>query len=843
MLQAQNDLMPEFNLFNTSILVFKFSKYLSGLFLFFPLLLYPEIKPRQYIANLLTSELKIDGIPDDIAWKSASLADSFIQLEPTEGGKISQKTEVRVLYDNTAVYLMAIMHDTHADSILHELGNRDEGYQLNSDAFRFGIDPYNKRQNGYIFEVSASGVQSESFDDDITFDAVWQSAVILSDSGWSVEIKIPYSALRFPSTPEQHWGVQFARLIRRNREYDQWTLTPKNVQNRKLFWGTMEGIRNINPPLRLSLTPYLSFFALRSPVESNSTNSDYENSYSYNGGADIKYGIDERFTLDMTLLPDFSQVQSDNKVKNLSAFETIYDEQRPFFKEGTALFSKGNLLYTRRIGQTPSLYYDVPDMLSEGEVIEKNPDKAKLLNATKLSGRTDGGLGIGLLNAVTTNTYAEIKGTNGNRRKILTEPLSNYNLFIFDQQLKNNCNLLLLNTNVMRNGKARDANVTTIEGRFENKKHQYQLNANYSMSQIHHWEGDDNGITKKENTKGEFFSLEADKIIGNSYYGGSYRIATKNYDKNDLGFNFTNDYTKISAYYKYNKFNPFWKYFKKGSITVYSNRDGQLSKKNQLNNFEVGTSFFLLFQNNWSINVDWGIQPFNGRDYYEPRIENKFYKTQKGHYGSINVSTNYNRRIAFDFGSRYYRFSSQNNSSLGYYLIPKFRLSDHFSVSLRNSFDIYTNDHGFAYTSDENDSSFFGRRDIMTVENSITSRYIFKNDMSLSLSARHYWSNGTYNRFFLLNQSGELFPVSVNNNNDFDFNSNYLTIDLVYNWQFAPGSSFIITYKNAINSESNRNHTSYITNLSKTFSDPQTNSISLKFLYYIDYQYFIKKIS
>ena len=167
--------MHELNLFKSSIKVYTFSKYLFVLFLFLPLLIFSEIKPKQYTANVLTSELKIDGVPDDIAWKSASLADSFIQLEPTEGGHISQKTEVRVLYDNTAVYLMAIMHDTHADSILHELGNRDEGYKLNSDAFRFGIDPYNKRQNGYIFEVSASGVQTESFDDDITFDAVRQN--------------------------------------------------------------------------------------------------------------------------------------------------------------------------------------------------------------------------------------------------------------------------------------------------------------------------------------------------------------------------------------------------------------------------------------------------------------------------------------------------------------------------------------------------------------------------------------------------------------------------------------------------------------------------------------------
>ena len=473
------------------------SKSLIGLFFILPILVYSEVLPKRYSTKLLSSELKIDGLPDDPAWKSAAIADKFVQLEPTEGASITQITEVRVLYDNTAIYILAEMHDTHADSILHELGNRDEGSNLNSDAFRFGIDPYNKRQDGYVFEVSASGVQTEYYDDDVTFDAVWQSAVSISDSGWTVEIKLPYSAIRFPAAAEQEWGVQFARLIRRNREYDQWTLTPKNIQNRKLYWGTMDGISNIHPPLRLSLTPYFSTYGERAPEVSDNGNTIYKNSYSYSGGADIKYGIDERFTLDMTLLPDFSQVQSDNKVKNLSAFETIYEEKRPFFNEGTALLSKGNLLYTRRIGKTPSKYYDVPNLLDEGETIEKNPDKAKLLNATKLSGRTDGGLGIGLLNAITDNTYAVVRDSHGNKRKILTEPFTNSNLFIFDQQFKNNCNIFLVNTNVIRQGKGRDANVTTASGTFENKKHLYKIRSSYSESHVFKWS--ETEVSKKEN--------------------------------------------------------------------------------------------------------------------------------------------------------------------------------------------------------------------------------------------------------------------------------------------------------------------------------------------------------
>ena len=166
-------------------------------------------------------------------------------------------------------------------------------------------------------------------------------------------------------------------------------------------------------------------------------------------------------------------------------------------KEGTSLFSKGNLLYTRRIGHTPILFYDASGELKDGEVLTENPDKAKLINATKLSGRTDKGLGIGLLNAITENTYAEITDSIGNKRKFLTDPITNYNLFIFDQQFKNNCSIFLVNTNVMRDGRWRDANVTTAQGRFEDKNHLFRLSGAYSTSYVFEWNDSESGNTEK----------------------------------------------------------------------------------------------------------------------------------------------------------------------------------------------------------------------------------------------------------------------------------------------------------------------------------------------------------
>ena len=794
-----------------------------------------EIVPKTYEAKAAISEIKIDGEENDPAWAMATIAGDFTQLEPIEGAPITQRTDVKVVYDNTAIYVFAVMHDTHPDSILHELGNRDEGLNLNADGFRFAIDPYNKRQSGYVFLVTASGVQTEYLDDDITFDAVWQSAVKITSTGWTAEMKIPYSAIRFPSTQSQIWGLQFARSIRRNREYDQWTLTPKEIQNKMLYWGTMTGIHDIKPPVRLTLTPYFSVYADRAPRFENGLQTGYDNSFGYTGGADLKYGIDERFTIDMTLLPDFSQVQSDNKVKNLSAFETIYDEKRPFFKEGTTLFSKGNLFYSRRIGETPGLFYDVPYQLEEGEVLEKNPDKARLVNATKLSGRTDKGLGIGILNAITANTYARIKKADGSYRELLTEPLTNFNIIVLDQQLKHNSNVSLINTNVTRDGKARDANVTALRGAYQDKNNTIQISGAGNLTHVTQWSG------TKNVKDGNLYFVAFDKIKGVSQYGISYESANENYDKNDLGYNFYSDYTSFNTYWTVQAFNPFWKYFKQGNITPFLNRSGRLSAGNKMTDITLGMNFFLLFNNNWSIYSEFGRSLADSYDYYEPRIQGRFCRVPGSHYGSVNFTTNYNKKLAFDFGGRFNFLDEWGYRSLGYYLNPIIRVSDKMSIRLEHFLDVYENDRGYIDYNENENSIFYGSRDIITITNAITTRYLFKNDMSLSLTGRHYWSEGTYKDYFQLMGDGELIPRAHTELTDYDFNSNYFTVDVVYNWQFAPGSSFIATFKNIILLDDNKTHYDYFRNFNRMLSSPQTNSISLKFLYYLDYQYFVRK--
>lgn len=791
---------------------------------------------KVYHANRLLSSIRIDGVLDDSGWSTGEVAEEFIQLEPSQGFPVSQKTLVRLLYDDKNLYVCAMMYDSSPDSIFLELGNRDEGSNLNSDAFRLGIDPYNTRQTGYVFEVTVSGVQSESYNDDLSFDAVWESATQIRNDGWSMEMRIPYSAIRFPAKENQIWGLQFARLIRRNREYDQWSLTPKEVQNRMMYWGTMEGMHGVSPPLRLSLTPYFSIYAENSPVFSSDGFEGYENSYSYSGGADLKIGLDERFTLDVTLLPDFSQVQSDNKVKNLTAFETIYEERRPFFKEGTDLFSKGNLFYSRRIGRTPELFYDVPSKLEDGEKIDQNPDKARLINATKISGRTDHGLGIGILNAVTNTTYATIQRADGSKRKIVTEPLSNYNIIVLDQQLKNNSKIFLTNTNVLRDGPARDANVTSSEISLENKKNTYRVRGGYSMSRV--YKNEFNSSLQQHEKKvsvGNQYFTSLDKIQGISQYGISYEVTDRKYDKNDLGYNFRRDYSTTNLYYTYYKFNPFWKHFKYGYISFWLNRQGRLSDSNRQINLEAGTNIFLLFNSNWSIYSDFGSSLARGRDYYEPRVEGMYFLSPYYHWGSINITTNYNKRLAFDFGTRGNIADMISYKAYGYYIIPRLRISDKWSVSLYYYYDKYENDLGFVNFADSyNARPVFGRRDITTIVNTLSTRYLFKNDMSLSLSARHYWSQGKYDLFYSLRDDGGITQSTWDGNEN--FNSNYLTADLVYNWQFAPGSFFVITYKNQIFKDNADTFQGYFRNFSGSIDEAQSNSISLKLLYYLDYQ-------
>ena len=250
------------------------------------------------------------------------------------------------------------------------------------------------------FYVTAAGVQldcnaNDQSGEDFSWDAIWNSAVKITDFGWVVEIKIPYAALRFPQVDNQKWGVNFTRQIRRDRQMYTWTNIDNKIGNFILQSGELNGIKNIKTPTRLFFFPYVSTYFNKNKDGSKST---------IKGGFDIKYGINDAFTLDAILIPDFGQTAFDNQILNLGPFEQQFNENRPFFTEGTDLFNKGNLFYSRRIGGNPSTY---PETTANEEVVNF-PSAVNLLNAVKISGRTKNGLGIGFLNAITEKSTAVI---------------------------------------------------------------------------------------------------------------------------------------------------------------------------------------------------------------------------------------------------------------------------------------------------------------------------------------------------------------------------------------------------------------------------------------------------
>jgi len=796
---------------------------------------FAQTEKRTYAASRATITPKIDGELTDAAWDNVPLATGMLQLRPIEGKVAKDETELRLIYDDNGIYISAMLYDSQPDSIMHALGSRDD-MSILADAFYIGFDTYN-RLDAYVFAVTASGVQYETKDSDPTYDAVWESAVKINEKGWAVEMRIPYSAIRFPSIPEQEWGFQFTRDIKRSGEYDQWALTPPTLANTRLAWGTLKGISNIKAPLRLSLTPFVTTYAEAAPTYTADQSLEYNKSTSYNAGADLKYGLNEKFTIDLTLLPDFSQVQSDSKIKNLSYSEVTYNDNRPFFKEGTELFTKDNLFYSRRIGKTPNGFYCIPYLLNPGEVIKENPSKTRLLNAVKLSGRNNKGLGIGLFNAITDNTFALIEDTLGNTRKMLTEPLTNYNVFVLDQQFKNTSSVYVINTNTTRDSKDYyNADVTGAGFSLKNKKTTFAIDGSGAYSQKFQKV---DSLSDNSIDKGYQYFLGARKISGNLMYGISHTFINKSYDSRDMGYFIIGNRMKERVYVQYNTYKPN-KYFRESYNSTYFDYGiNPVSKKPYIGQGSIDLYFVLNNFGNFSIGIM--VAPIVSYDYYEPRVEGRFSRNQRYYYSYASYSSNPRKSIVYGLNLQFGDFLEKYKGK-GYMFAPSltYRINDKLQLGYSFSFSHDSYNIGFADILPNGDIIYGGRK-IVTYENNLALQYMFKNDMSLSLLSRHYWNAGEYKDYYTLLENGEIETNMIYAGNN-DFSYNVFNVDLVYSWQFAPGSTLSIAYKNAIETEESAIVKNYFEDFDNTIFSPQTNSISLKVLYYLDHQS-IKKLS
>jgi hypothetical protein len=779
---------------------------------------------------------KIDGILNESAWKEAPVAVDFVQYTPYNGKTPKQKTEVRILYDDGAIYFGAHLFDTSPDSIYKDLGKRDSDRDINADVFSIDICPYNDGVNGYSFKISASGVQTdgkqgggdEMGHNDNTWDAVWESKVTMAEDGWVVEVKIPYSALRFPKTIVQTWGINFWREVRRTREQSSWNFVNKDIGTAYNHLGEITGISNIIPPLRLSLTPYISGY-----MEKNSDEKGV--GFNYNGGLDVKYGINESFTLDATLIPDFGQVQSDDRILNLTPYEVKYNEKRPFFMEGTELFNKGGIFYSRRVGSKPRGYNDAYNQLDPGEGISSNPQESALINATKFSGRTKSGLGIGFFNAMTKEMFADARDSvTGEKRHISTEPFTNYNMLVLDQSLRNNSYVSFSNTNVWRRA-AKDekyytANVTATDFKLQNKSRLYSVSGIAVISQKYY-----NSV---DPAYGHSYLVKIGKTGGPFRFEYDINALSATYDPNDMGYLKRNNEFNNSLILSYIRNKPFWKIQSiRNSLTFLYQ---QLYYPRVFTGNTLTFSSFTLFLNYWSFNLNAEFSPQGINDYYEPRTSGRFYHIGRQFKGSVSFDTNKNKILYLNANASIIKTWSDYNQ-IGYSLMigPLVKLSPKFSINHQFNLAILKNDIGYADKS-ATDDIIFGNRNNNTITNTFSAGYNFSADSYISFRLRHYWSRADYtDKYFLLQNDGSLAYSDYTGIHDSNYNA--FNIDMVYTWRFAPGSEMTIVWKNSLYSSGNLIYHKFGENVNNMFDSPQTNSLSLKILYYFDYQYLKKR--
>lgn len=403
-------------------------------------------------AARLEGSLELDGVLDEQAWKNAAPATVFTQYDPFEGEPASESTKVYILYDDQALYVGAELSDQNPVST--RLGRRD-GFLMDTDWLTISLDSYNDHRTGFKFEVNPSGVRGDEAlsgghdrRGDSSWDPVWEAKTQVTDSGWSAELRIPFSQLRFGKGAEQVWGIQITRDIARNREKQLFSFTPKDEAGGIARYAHLDGIRDLPPPRGLELLPYVQSRAEFVPV----TQSDevaFENPYRdgsdffYGAGFDLKYRLSSNLTLGATINPDFGQVEVDPAVVNLTAFETRFEEKRPFFVEGAGIFSFGQgggggggmmrmmggggggggstqLLYSRRIGGRPQGH--VPWDATYADV----PDATTIIGAAKLTGQTEGGWSLGLLEAVTAREVGHYMDEAAQEHKTDVAPQTNF---------------------------------------------------------------------------------------------------------------------------------------------------------------------------------------------------------------------------------------------------------------------------------------------------------------------------------------------------------------------------------------------------------------------------------
>jgi len=795
----------------------------------------------------------IDGNLADSIWESAEWATNFIEVNPDENTDPSEQTKFKILYDQKHLYIALKALDSEPETITNRLSRRD-GFV--GDRINVLIDSYHDLRTGFLFTVTAAGVRGDEFitdngnNIDASWNPIWSAKALIDNEGWTAEMKIPLSQLRFSNDPNQVWGLNVVRNYFKNNELSAWNRIPIGAAGWVSEAGKLKGLKNIKPQKQIEIQPFVVTKLDRYEAEAGNPYAD-GNDFNLNTGLDAKIGITNDLTLDVTINPDFGQVEADPAAINLDGFEIFNRDQRPFFVENKNIFdyrfadNRNNLFFSRRIGRSPQVNLETTD-----EAFVNQPQNTTILGAAKFSGKTKNGWSIGVLESMTSKEFTEIS-TNGNTSESLAEPFTNYLVGRVQKDFNKKNTFfggMFTATNRFITPEVSELRKSAYSGGIDFthqwKNRAYFMEANIVMS---HVQGSKEAIKLTQENLTHLFNrvdathLEVDpnrtsltgtggrfgigKVGGQHWnYNAGFKWVSPELELNDIGFLRSADEMIQYANLRYRSIKP------TGVFRDFNVRFNQFSAfdfEGNYNRIQYQINGSASFLNNWEI--DFGLA-------HKPRIFSNSilrggprWRFSKENFQFFFVGSDRRKNFNGTIGLIHSQAKENNFSLLKFESELNYQPTNAFNISLSPEHSISKNQTQYVTQSDYNSDSRYvlGTIDNHTLTASVRLDYTINPNLSIQYYGQPFISRGRYKdfkyvtnpvaerlteRFQLydsnqINLSGNDFQVDENrdgtmdysfSNPDFSyvqFNSN-----LVLRWEYIPGSELFLVWSQGVKS-------------------------------------------
>lgn len=833
---------------------------------------------------------EIDGYVEDQAWQQIGWEGNFTEFQPNNGEVASQKTEFKILYDEDNIYVAIKAYDTEINEIAKRMTRRD-GFE--GDLAGIMIDSYFDKRTSFNFIVNASGVKSDAIqtedngdDMDESWDPIWYTKTSYDQDGWNAEMKIPLSQLRFSQKNIQLWGLQVARFVFREEEFSLWQNIPKDASGWTSLFGELNGLKDLQPKKQVEIAPYLVGKVDTYEKEEGNPYRTGSN-LGYNIGLDGKIGITNNMILDFTINPDFGQVEADPSEVNLTAFETFFDEKRPFFIEGKNItdyqitpgghpWASDNLFYSRRIGRMPHGEPDVAD----NEYID-TPQNTKILGAFKLTGKTNNGWSYGLIESITNQEEAEI--TDGTiTRKEIVEPFSNYLIGRLQRDI-NKGNTIIGGMFTLTNRKLEETGLDFLTKNawsggidfkqyFASKKYYISLKMVYSQLN-----GSSESILEQQLSSRRYYQrpdvnyMKVDSGLTTlSGHGGTFLIGKQV----TSGFRFLFNATWRSPGLELNdagylkQANTIFQFLSVGYSTAKSFSIFRRinAEANQFSGWDFGgvnvfdganINAFTQFTNQWVFNL--------GTSFEFHNIENTLLRG--GPSMKMPASWNYFTGLGSNSTKKLFgEFSFSQNSgdenylkSTNYEIELTYRPIDRLSLSASPSYSLFNTELQYINEASYNNNAryIFGTLDQETFALTLRVDLNIKPDLTLQFYGSPFISAGNFNeikritnpkaddyhsRFYVFTESeisysgiDEGYYIDENNdlNDDYfienpNFNFKEFKSNLVLRWEYSPGSLIYVVWSQGKTGYENYGNFDYLKNMNELFSITGNNTFLIK---------------